>query len=100
MIVTKQDLNGYITNFPIEIVQKMVDYQVEQGRKADPSVFARNLCDGFKWRDTPEGSEWWSDVIGNKNFNRFFELYPRRKTEGESFISINKNKSLKLNFKL
>lgn len=47
MIVTEQDLKGKIANFPIEVVQKMVDYQEEQKRKADPSLFADNLLAGF-----------------------------------------------------
>lgn len=59
MIVTEQDLKGKIANFPIEVVQKMVDYQEEQKRKADPSVFADNLLVGFIWSKTPEGAIWW-----------------------------------------
>ena len=40
--VKKEDIIGEIKGSPIEVVQKMVDYQVEQGFKADVSVF--NEC--------------------------------------------------------
>lgn len=100
MIVTEQDLKGKIANFPIEVVQKMVDYQEEQKRKADPSVFADNLLAGFTWSKTPEGAIWWNDIITHRNFSKFFEKYPRKQTKKESIILINKNKVLTLKFNL
>lgn len=100
MIVTEQDLKGKIANFPIEVVQKMVDYQEEQGRKADPSVFAESLLAGFRWNRTPEGVAWWNDIITHRNFSKFFEKYPRKQTKKESIILINKNKVLTLKFNL
>lgn len=77
-IVTEDDLKCDIANFPVEIVQAMVDYQAKYHNKPDPSVFARNLyatidSGGFDWDETTEGYEFWEDVIVNKNFNRFFE---------------------------
>lgn len=33
-IVKPEELKGEIKDFPIEVVQRMVDYQVEQGNKA------------------------------------------------------------------
>ena len=82
--VTEADLIWDIEDFPIEVVQKMVERQVEQGHKADVEVFQ---CDrwnggsGFVWRRTEEGADFWSDVIGDRDFDEFFSLYPR---QGES----------------
>ena len=41
-IVKQEDLKGDIKDFPIEIVQKMVDEQVKQGNEADVTVFQEN----------------------------------------------------------
>lgn len=73
---------GDLKGFPKEIVDKMLEYQVKQGNEKDVSVF-ENILDadryfgGFTWRDTIEGSNWWSEVIDNKNFNMFFNKYPK-----------------------
>lgn len=53
-IVKKGDLKGDIENFPIEVVQRMVECQVEQGNKADVKVFqySKSSCQsngGFDW---------------------------------------------------
>lgn len=77
--VTEADLIGDIEGFPIEVVQKMVERQVEQGRTADVEVFQRDRIDGvsgFTWRLTEEGVDFWSDVIGERDFDEFFSLYP------------------------
>lgn len=100
MIVTEKDLKGKIADFPIEVVQKMVDYQEEQGYEANPSVFANNFLAGFVWSKTHEGTMWWNDVIIRRNFSKFFEKYPRKQTKKESIILINKNKVLTLKFNL
>lgn len=57
--VKPEDLIGEIESFPIEIVQKMVDYQVAQGNKADVTVFqksaiASRVDGGFNWSETKE----------------------------------------------
>lgn len=80
--VTKEDLVGAIKDFPIEIVQKLVDQQVKQGNTADVTVFQiSDSCNynfgGFDWGKTKEGYDFWSDVIGNKDFNLFFDRYPK-----------------------
>lgn len=82
--VTEADLIGDIEGFPIEVVHKMVERQVEQGHTADVEVFQRdriNGVSGFIWRLTEEGIDFWSDVIDDRNFDEFFSLYPR---QGES----------------
>ena len=85
--VKKEDLIGEIKDFPIEVVQKMVDYQVEQGNKADITVFQiRNYASislgGFSWSNTVEGFNFWDDVINDKEFDLFFNKYPKLELEG------------------
>ena len=73
---------GQLEGFPREIVERMLECQVEQGNPRDVSVF-ENILDadryfgGFTWRDTIEGSNWWSKVIDDKNFDTFFNKYPK-----------------------
>ena len=80
--VKTEDLIGEIKGFPIEVVQKMVDYQVEQGNKADVKVFqecanAGYFKAGFIWCQTVEGMTFWEGVIYSNNFDLFFEKYPK-----------------------
>lgn len=74
---------GQISDFPIEVVEKMLERQVEQGKKRDVSVFEKNkeqisLKDGFDWDDSEEDDEFWTEVISHKNFSLFFERYPKK----------------------
>lgn len=78
-VVKESDLIGDIEGFPIEVVQKMVDYQNEQGRGNNVRVFQRQAdaaVSGFVWSETSEGWDFWSDVISLKRFYKFFDLYP------------------------
>ena len=80
--VKKEDLKGEIKDFPIEIVQRMIDYQVEQGNEADVKVFQRknysaSYLGGFSWDNTVEGFDFWDDVINDKEFYVFFNKYPK-----------------------
>ena len=73
---------GDLKGFPKEIVDKMLEYQVEQGNPRDVSVFERypnagQDLGGFNWRATIEGDDWWSKVIDDKNFDIFFLKYPK-----------------------
>ena len=82
-IVEKKDLKGEIKNFPIEIVQRMVDEQVLQGNKADVSVFqhdttAEHWGGGFEWAETKEGVNFWDIIIGEQ-FDVFFEHFPKNR---------------------
>lgn len=79
--VKPEDLIGEIEGFPIEIVQKMVDYQVAQGNKADITIFQNNnlaskFNKGFNWLETTEES-YWCDIIVGREFNIFFEDDPK-----------------------
>lgn len=80
--VTKKDLIGDLKNFPIEVVEKMLQKQYKQVNKKDITVFQTYKCSGkeyggFRWEDTIEGLDFWSDVICQENFDRFFNIYPK-----------------------
>ena len=75
--VTEKDLIGDIKDFPIEVVQKMVDEQVNQGNPADVSVFQKQKYGGFDWFKTTDGEDFWGRVIVDKNFDLFFDKYPK-----------------------
>ena len=67
-IVTKSDLKGDIKDFPIEVVQKMVEEQVKQGYKADVEVFQKSattgvIGNGFCWDITDDNYIFWYNVI-------------------------------------
>ena len=96
--VKQEYLVGEIKDFPIEVVQRMVEEQVKQGNKADISVFQKSansghIEGGFLWIYTSEGFYFWYKVIVGKNFDKFFEKYPKssslereepkEKTDGE-----------------
>ena len=80
--ITAADLIGSIENFPIEIVEKMVEEQVRQGNKADVRVFQK-YCNsdremyGFTWYITEDGNSFWHKVINERNFEWFFKKYPK-----------------------
>ena len=77
--VTKKDLIGQIADFPIEVVQKMVERQIEYKNKYDISQFQYLKDSGFEWIGTPEGGIFWASVVYDKNFALFFEKYPKNK---------------------
>jgi len=75
--VKQSDLTGSIRRFPIEVVQKMVEHQIEQRGKADVSVFQISHNYGFEWAKTIEGPTFWGKVT-HGNFDVFFERYPNK----------------------
>lgn len=82
--VTEKDLIGEIKDFPIEVVQKMIERQVEQGNKPDVTVFQKNSCaikkqNGFSWGETIEGETFWSSILYYNSFDVFFQKYPKPK---------------------
>jgi hypothetical protein len=101
--ITKADLIGNIKNFPIEVVEKMVEEQVRQGNKANVKVFQKyRVADsrqgGFCWDRTDDGSIFWHCVIMNEYFDVFFEKYPKADSKvyiiGDSEIGIDIIKTL------
>jgi hypothetical protein len=70
-------------DLPIEIQNKMLDRQEEQGNKRDESVFIEcidsvSYIGGFDWHKTIEGSDFWGEVIMKGNHELFFEKYARQ----------------------
>lgn len=75
--VKPEDLIGEIKGFPIEVVQKMVDYQKTPNVTVFQQYVSRCECyGGFDWHKTNEGKYFWDDVLRNKKFDIFFEKYP------------------------
>lgn len=81
MKITEKDLIGQIKDFPIEVVEKMIERQVEQGNPADVRVFQDIVTGGFFWNETIEGYDFWCEVILRKNFDLFFEKYPKEEED-------------------
>lgn len=80
--VTKKDLIGELENFPIKVVEKMLQRQYEQVGKIDISVFQKHSRSdiqkgGFHWADTVEGHGFWYSVITEEKFDMFFAYYPK-----------------------
>lgn len=74
---------GQLEGFPPEIVEKMLWWQEQQGNKRDVTVFEAALFssyidNGFNWSKTNEGYNFWFSVINNRNFDLFFEKYPKQ----------------------
>lgn len=75
----KRELQG----FPKEIIARMLECQEEQSNLRDISVFEKQVAagdfnKGFTWYKTKEGDNFWFAVTGSKNFNLFFEKYPKQ----------------------
>ena len=81
-MLTQSDLVGLLEHFPIEVVKRMLECQKEQGNKEDVTIFQNHLlssCNlgGFDWGATIEDYGFWYEVIFEKNFNVFFDRYPK-----------------------
>ena len=81
--VEQSDLVGALKEFPIEVVQEMVNEQVRQGYKADVEVFqeyvyVRGVRGGFDWSNSIMGEDFWDDVLHRKIFDTFFKKYPKK----------------------
>ena len=80
--VKQSDLIGEIKDFPIEVVQKMVEEQIAQGNAPDVTVFQNDSnaiveYDGFSWEETEDGIEFWEKVVNERDFDLFFKKYPK-----------------------
>ena len=75
--VEQEDLVGEIKDFPIEVVQKMVERCVEENEVNIITKLQISRLDGFTWRNSIEGYDFWDKVICWKNFKLFFEKYPK-----------------------
>lgn len=68
---------GQLEGFPKEIISRMLDCQEEQGNPRDISLFEKCRSLGFIWDYTKEKGNFWCKVIHEKDFNLFFERYPK-----------------------
>lgn len=73
---------------PIEVQEKMLERQVEQGNPRDPNVFIQRVSagkanGGFTWSDTPERHAFWENIVDNEDYSEFFELYPKHPIKPE-----------------
>jgi hypothetical protein len=81
--IEKADLVGEIKDFPIEVVEKMIEEQVKQGNCPNVKVFQKNATadaveGGFSWFNCEEDYDFWLEVIDGDNFDLFFEKYPKK----------------------
>lgn len=81
--VEQSDLVGNIKDFPIEVVEKMIEEQVKQGNCPNVEVFQKYGSadvsdDGFTWGNTEDGDDFWMEVIDECNFDLFFKKYPKK----------------------
>jgi hypothetical protein len=81
--VEQSDLVEGIKNFPIEVVEKMIEEQVKQGNCPNVAVFQNDVSacagdGGFDWSDTKDGDDFWVEVLDGGNFELFFEKYPKK----------------------
>lgn len=81
--VEQSDLVGDIKDFPIEVVEKMIEEQVKQGNCPNVEVFQNYATagvsdDGFTWGNTEDGDDFWMEVIDECNFDLFFKKYPKK----------------------
>ena len=89
--VEQSDLVGQIEDFPLEVVQKMIEEQVRQGNKANVSVFQK-FCiaskseGGFDWEYAIDGDTFWQVVIGTQEFDVFFDKYPKKNNTNLVYI--------------
>lgn len=95
-IVKPEDLKEKIKDFPLEVVQRMVNCHIEQYGEIDLKdiILASVIPEGlFEWSKTQEGQEFWNDVINHENFDLFFKKYPK---SGVSNIKVSNVSNLKL----
>jgi len=74
---------------PVEIQEKMMEHQVEQGNKRNSYVFKNDIScgkigGGFYWGSTLEGRNFWRKIIVDKNFTEFYKRYPKKDTIQEN----------------
>ena len=91
--VEQSDLIGEIEGFPIEVVEKMVYYQFMQKNSPNVRVFqlkrdANKRNGGFNWDETIDDFDFWQPIIMRRQFNTFFNKYPKQTMEEKS-IKIN-----------
>jgi hypothetical protein len=88
-------------DLPIEVQERMLEEQVAQGNKRDPSVFedaknANALRGGFDWDKSPEKAVFWHNVLYNRDLTAFYALHhPKVKTDPAKVYVLNYTKTFK-----
>lgn len=80
----EKDLTGQLKGYPLEVVELMLKEQVNQKNYLSLEIFkvdieATQEYGGFDWGESEDGLEFWTQVIRYRNFNKFFEKYPRKR---------------------
>lgn len=88
IIISEKDLVGDLSDFPLEIVCRMVYNAVLEGNSYDKSkkAFADSAVvskynGGFNWDRSSEGFDFWNSVIISEDFKNYFNKYPKCKGE-------------------
>jgi hypothetical protein len=73
---------GELEGFPLEVINRMIECQIEQGNKHSVFAFESDSCSGkseggFIWSGSKEGRDFWGRVIGLRDFDYFFSIYPK-----------------------
>ena len=81
-MLTQSDLVGLLEHFPIEVVKRMLECQIDQGNKEDVTIFQNHLfldsmLGGFSWDATIEGYNFWHKILIEQDFDIFFDRYPK-----------------------
>lgn len=77
-VVRGTELDG----FPAEVLHKMQERVTEHNSKYTDLLFlcknSQSRAGGkFNWDETKEKHSFWEEVINNKNFDKFYEKYPK-----------------------
>lgn len=77
---------GQLKGFPKEVVELMLERQFEQTGRRDVTVFETYSYagvdnGGFDWDSTIEGFGFWKEVVEDRNFDVFFDRYPKKESE-------------------
>lgn len=94
MRVTKNDLKGEIADFPLEVVERMVECQEEQGNHPNVIIFQNHKDTpsrkgGFDWKETREGVGPWSAAINYKNFKPLLSLLEMEESNNNQTLQLN-----------
>jgi hypothetical protein len=79
--MTEQEFRS---KYPPEIIELMLQRQQEQGNPKNIKPFLETISrdkkmKGFSWINTIEGFEFWHDVLKDKDFKIFYNLYPKKR---------------------
>ena len=91
--LTANDLRGCIENYPIGLVELMITRAQQSCATYNNTKEILDILEScpnlaFDWRKTPEGHDFWLDVIVNNNFKAFFDFALQKGYKGDSIIEV------------